>query len=221
MAGVNLVTTGQSDRPELGESTSMTPFTLTARTAAEAALLGLAAIVGLTACGEPKGTITALPTSTTVPATTASSSKAVSSQALNGTRKVVIVPVPSFESILALNDQGRLNLTDGESADSLFVFTPVKSGYLIRTATDGDRCLQVTTNAARTLTVVAERCDPSENDQVFTVSKDGSAYAISNQSAFLQVSSGGELIAEELGGPQPSTTFTLADNGRSTLPALS
>lgn len=53
---------------------------------------------------------------------------------LSGTRQVAIVPVPSFESVLALDAKGRLGLTDGESDRSLFVFTPNGKRFQIKTA---------------------------------------------------------------------------------------
>jgi hypothetical protein len=143
---------------------------------------------------------------------------------LAGTRQVAIVPVPSFESALALDAKGRLGLTDGESDRSLFVFTPSGQRFLIKTAkADADSgepsCLSIQVNGSNPLTVVAAPCDAGSADQQFEVSARGKSYSISSQSAFLQVVRG-EVIAEELGDAPLRTTFKLVDNGKATLPAL-
>jgi hypothetical protein len=136
---------------------------------------------------------------------------------------VAIIPVPSFESILALSEEGRLIVTDGDPRVSLFVFVPVKGKYMIRAAqfdANGENpCMQVLLDGNGTLTVVAEPCDPGEADQLFDVEltdSDGSderLYGISNQSAYLQIDRKGELIAEELGAPL-LTRYRLVDNGK-------
>ena len=233
----------------------MSSALFSARTVARTALLGLAASAVLTGCGDdrPRGTIEVISTgspvttkstvttpaaadspSTSTSGTTGSSGTTGNSGSTNstggvlkGTRNVVIVPVPSIESIVALDAQMRLSLTDGDPKYGLFVFTPVKGKYLIRTAeADGSGeapCMRVRTNGSEPLTVVAAPCDTSDALQLFTVAADTakkSRYAISNQSAFLQVTSQGELIAEELGDAPLTTTFKLIDNGKATLPAL-
>jgi hypothetical protein len=226
----------------------MAPLSRSTRTAARAALLGLAATVALTACSDqPKGTITAVTTGAPTPSTaTAAVSPAAdevaadevaspgsqlpADPALSGTQKVVIVPVPSPGPVLALDDDGRLNPKDGASDFSQFVFTRVDGGYLIRTAKADDygttSCMRVQRNGSRSLTVMASDCDADAANQVFTVTRadpgnaDQLTYAISNLSAFLQLSSGGELIAEELGGGQVRTTFKLVSSGKVALPPL-
>jgi hypothetical protein len=234
----------------------MTTALFSARSITRTALLGLAATTVLTGCGEaqPRSSIEVISTDSAVPAKSVSQQKptappstgkpdspgesgstdksgskgsAGTVRILNGTRNVVIVPVPSFESIAALDDMMRLNLTDGDPKYGLFVFTPVNGKYLIRTSeadNSGEApCLRVRPNGSEPLTVVAAPCDTSDPLQLFTVTLDKakkSTYAISNQSAFLQVTSDGELIAEELGDAPLLTTFKLIDNGKAALPAL-
>ena len=205
-----------------------------ARPTAAAALLGAA--LSLSACGDqPKGTIAPLVTTTAAPTSSAAATKPpkatpasskpakVTDPVLKGTRQVAIVPVPSFESIVALSDEGRLIVTDGDPRVSLFVFVPVKGKYMIRAAqfdANGENpCMQVLMDGNGTLTVVAEPCDPGEADQLFDVGltdSDGAderLYGISNQSAYLQINRNGELIAEELGAPL-LTRYRLVDNGK-------
>ena len=139
---------------------------------------------------------------------------------LAGHRRVVIKPARSAESILALDDRGRLNPTDGETPHGLFVLTPAGDEFLIRA--DKTACLGVRTNGSRPLTVEAAPCDPSRPGQLFTITRrpDTAAYAISNRHAFLQISPRNGLIAEELGDAPLRTTYTFVDNGPSTFPAL-
>lgn len=134
---------------------------------------------------------------------------------LAGQRKVVIKPIPSFESIVAVDDTGRLGLTDGESAHSLFVLTPVGGKFQIKTAGSNPSCLGIKNNGSASLTVVAATCDTTRAGQLFDISRQkGKAptYAISSQSAFLQVFPDG-LIAEELGDAPLATTYEFVDNG--------
>jgi hypothetical protein len=234
------------------EPSPMASTPLFARTAARAVLVGALATVALSACsGESLpvagGSAGTTPTGTTAPASptqssiltstgspapsTITSSKAslAVDRVLKGTRRVVIVPVSSFESILALDARGRLNLTDGDTDSSLFVFTPVNNEYLIKTAkankTGEPSCLRVRGRGSNPLTVVAAACDTRDANQLFTVTFDKRdsqghrTYVVSNQSAFLQVVHG-ELIAEEIGDSTLKTSFRLVDNGKATLPAL-
>ena len=221
------------------------------RTAVRTALIGITATLALSACGgqeqeqatatpTPAITIssaqatvspsTAATTPTKVPITTQSSTTtkptttktSTTNRVLTGTRQVAIVPVPSFESALALDTNGRLSLTDAEGG--LFVFTPVRKQHLIRTATaDADTgessCLTIQVNGSDPLTVVAAACDAGDADQLFTVTANGKNYVISNQAAVLQVVDG-ELIAKELGDAPLKTTFKLVDNGKANLPSL-
>lgn len=152
-------------------------------------------------------------------------------QILAGKRQVVIKPVQSAESILALDGRGRLSLIDGEAEHSLFVITPVGDRYLIKTAkadTGGEpSCLGIKTNGSDSLSVEAAACDTRRDGQLFTITKQKDkdrngrpTYAISNQSAFLQASARGGLIAEELGDAPLKTTYAFVDNGPVVLPAL-
>lgn len=150
---------------------------------------------------------------------------------LDGGRQVVIAPIPGGESILAVDDKGRLGPADGDVDKGLFVLTPANRKYQIRTAQPGPggeaACLGVKQNGSNPLTVVATPCDTSRAGQLFTIkqeknkdSKGRPTYAISNQGAFLQVADGYGLIAEELGDSPLRTTYSLVDNGPATLPSL-
>jgi hypothetical protein len=173
------------------------------------------------ATAEPAKPATAKPTSSRLASTRKPST---TGGVLSGTRQVVIAPVPSFESVLALDSRGRLNLTDGEGSRSLFVFVPAGKSYLIKTAkadagSGEPLCLSIKVNGSNPLTVVATACDAGAAAQRFEVTARGKTYAISNRSAFLQVVKG-ELIAEELGDAPLGTTYKLVDNGKASLPAL-
>jgi hypothetical protein len=140
---------------------------------------------------------------------------------LSGTRAVVIVPVPSFESVLAIDSGGRLGVTDAEA--DLFVFTPVGRRFQIRTdgiaANTGEpACLRIKSNGSQSLTVVGALCNASDDRQLFDVAADGKNYVISNSSAFLQVDGDGFLIAQELGDASLETSFKLVDNGKANAP---
>jgi hypothetical protein len=150
---------------------------------------------------------------------------------LTGKRQIVIRPVQSTESIVAVDDKGRLNLTDGDTKKGLFVLTPSGDKFLIKTAKaelNGEpSCMGVKNNGTGPLTVVAAACDTSRPGQLFTITtqkpKDKSGhptYAISNQDAFLQISPQHGLIAEELGDAPLRTTYAFADNGPAALPNL-
>ena len=136
---------------------------------------------------------------------------------LTGKRRIVIKPIPSAESIVAVDAKGRLNLTDGEAEHSLFVLTPVGDKYQIKTATPEPSCMGIKTNGTKALTVVAATCDPTRAGQLFTLTRQKTegdpTYAISSQNAFLQVFERSGLIAEELGDAPLKTTFALVDNG--------
>ena len=148
---------------------------------------------------------------------------------LAGKRQIVITPIPSFESIVVVDDRGRLSLTDGEAEHGMFVLTPVGDKYQIKTAKAGaggePSCMGIKNNGTGSLTVVAAACDTGRAGQLFTITREKAksnglpTYAISNQSAFLQVFPSG-LIAEELGDAPLKTTFAFVDNGPATLPSL-
>jgi hypothetical protein len=165
----------------------------------------------------------------TAPVTAASA--ATDGDILAGKRQVVIKPVEEFESILAVNARGRLDLTDGESDKSLFVLVPNGAKWLIKTAkadpSGEPACMGLKNNGSKPLTVVAAACDASRAGQNFVITaldtKDSSGrttYAISSRDAFLQYFGRSGLIAEELGDAPLKTTFSFVDNGPSTLPIL-
>ncbi|WP_305787080.1 hypothetical protein [Symbioplanes lichenis] len=169
----------------------------------------------------------------TSPATAApaSASAATDGDILAGKRQVVIKPVEEFESILAVDARGRLNLTDGESDKSLFVLVPNGAKWLIKTAkadpSGEPACMGLKNNGSNPLTVVAALCDAGRTGQNFTITKldatDSAGrptYAISSRDAFLQYFGRSGLIAEELGDAPLKTTFSFVDNGPSTLPIL-
>jgi hypothetical protein len=174
----------------------------------------------------PKATDAPTPKATAVASrsTASAPTKAKSSTGrgvLSGTRAVVIVPVPSFESVLAIDSDGRLGVTDAEA--DFFVFTPIGRRFQIGTAgiaanIGEPRCLRIKSNGSESLTVVGAVCDASDDRQLFDVAADGKNYTISNASAFLQVDSDGLLIAQELGDGGLDTTFKLVDNGKVTAP---
>jgi hypothetical protein len=142
---------------------------------------------------------------------------------LAGRRQVVIKPIPSTESIVAVDDRGRLTLTDGEAEFGLFVLAPVGDKFLIKTAKAGaggePSCLGIRNNGSSPLTVEATACDTRRAGQLFTITRQRAddrgrpTYAISNQGAFLQVFPRTGLIAEELGDAPLKTTYAFVDNG--------
>lgn len=164
-------------------------------------------------------------TSTTPAATKAPAGKATkgSGAILAGKRQVVIKPVQSAESIVAL-DKGRLTTIDGEAEHTLFVLSPTSGKFLIKTAkvvSGGEPlCLVVKTNGTGSLTVASAACDAGKSDQLFTIEAAGKAWSIANGDAFLQLSPKYGIIARELGDAPLTTTFTFVDNGASTLPKL-
>ena len=174
----------------------------------------------------PKATDATTPKATTVAnrSTASATTKAESSTrhgVLSGTRQVVIVPVPSFESVLAIDSDGRLGVTDAEA--DFFVFTPVGRRFQIGTAgiaanIGEPACLRIKSNGSQSLTVVGALCDASDDRQLFDVAADGKNYSISNSSAFLQVDSDGLLIAQEWGDGGLDTSFKLVDNGKASTP---
>lgn len=209
---------------------------LRARTTVATATLA-SLTLGIAACGtEGPSTAAAVEgpsPSPAVRATTAESAQqsppatpaAPGSPILRGKRQVVIAPVGSFESVLAVDTKGRMNATDGPSEYSLFVFVPARDGkHLIRTAKAGTggepSCMGIRNNGSAPLTVVAAACDAGRDGQLFTVAtakdaakKDEPAYTISNGDAFLLLTPQDDLIAQEPGDAPSGTTFTLVDNG--------
>jgi hypothetical protein len=156
-------------------------------------------------------------------AVTSPASAAAADPILAGKRQVVIKPIPSFESIVAIDGKGRLNLTDGEAYYGLFVFSPVGDKFQIKTAKPGDgkkaACIGVKNNGSSALTAVAATCDTKRAGQLFTITKlkakdnGRPTYAISNASAYLQYFPRTGLILEELGDAELTTTYSFVDNG--------
>ncbi|MBL7260102.1 hypothetical protein [Paractinoplanes lichenicola] len=187
------------------------------------------------ACGSGSSTdvaaTTPAPASTSVAATataspeptaTATSGNSDYGPILSGRRQVVIRPAGGPEGVLAVDGQGRLNLTDGPSDFTLFVFAPVRDGlHQIRTAKAGaggePSCMGVKNNGADPLTVVAAACDTRRDGQLFRVRKapeaEADGYGISNQGAYLQITPERGLIAEELADAPLRTVYTFVDNG--------
>jgi hypothetical protein len=152
---------------------------------------------------------------------------------LSGKRQVAIRVLPDPEAILAVDDKGRLDATDGGTDKGLFVLQPVGGGYQIKTArTDGSgepSCMGLRHSTdTRPDTIVAAACDLRARGQVFTIREreqtDGAGrptYAIlARDDAFLQVSSTWGLYAQPLGDSPLTTTFAFIDNGPATLPTL-
>ena len=156
-------------------------------------------------------------------AITSPASAAATDPILTGKRQVVIKPIPSFESIVAIDGKGRLNLTDGDAYYALFVLSPVGNKFQIKTAKAGDgpkaACIGVKNNGSKALTAVAAKCDAKRAGQLFTVTKlkaksnGRPTYAISNGGAFLQYFPRTGLILEELGDAKLTTSYSFVDNG--------
>ena len=148
---------------------------------------------------------------------------------LSGKREVTIVRVQAFESGVTL-DNGELTETDDDSGRQLFVPTPLGGNkYLIKAygphddhpASDEPACWQVNNpHSTQSLTVEGAVCDAGNPDQQFTITPNGKkAYAISNNSAFLQYFPTAGLILEELGDAPLLSTFRFVDNGPARTPA--
>lgn len=142
---------------------------------------------------------------------------------LSGQRQVAIVRTEAFESAVSLLDEGRLAEVDGVEGRRLFVIVPQgQDTFRVRTAEanpDGtDTCWQVVSSGTNPLTVGAAACSVDDPRQRFTIAPvqgqgDGSVYAISSDSAYLQHSSTRGLILEELGDATLTTFFRFVDNG--------
>jgi hypothetical protein len=156
-------------------------------------------------------------------AVTPAASAAAADPILAGKRQVVIKPIPSFESIVAIDGKGRLGLTDGEAEFGLFVLSPVGEKYQIKTAKAGDgkkaACIGVKNNGSNPLTAVAATCDSKRAGQLFDITKLAAkdngrpTYAISNAGAFLQYFPRTGLILQELGDAGLETSYSFVDNG--------
>ncbi|MFF3856098.1 hypothetical protein [Micromonospora sp. NPDC002575] len=136
---------------------------------------------------------------------------------LSGQRQVTVVRVAASAGGVSLLDDGRLAEVDGDEGRQLFVFAPQGDTYQIRAAEPGpdgaDTCWEVRSSGSEPLRVEAAPCARDEPRQRFTVVRDGSAYAISSQSAYLQHSPTRGLILEEAGDAAVTARFRLVDNG--------
>ncbi|MFI7648683.1 hypothetical protein ACIBTZ_21740 [Micromonospora sp. NPDC049460] len=146
---------------------------------------------------------------------------------MRGERQVVLRPVGSFESILAVDAKGRLNLTDGDTDKGLFVLLPASGNrYQIRTAKahNGSEpdCMGLRNNGSAPATVVAAACDAGRAGQMFTIEKTQEksqgrpTYTISGEGkVHLRASDEQGLIAQRMGEGDTGKglTFDFVDNG--------
>jgi hypothetical protein len=233
------------NRPkELIRLLTPSPATTALRAPAGVAL-SVALATALTACttAPAPGDSTATPTtsastsaggSSGAPEPTGSRSKtdpppegAGPSPILRGERQVVLRPVEAFESILAVDAKGRLNLTDGESDKSLFVLVPTRGDtHQIRTAKPqggGEPdCMGLRDNDDAPATVVAAPCDAGRAGQLFTIeetsqeSEGRPTYTIRAEGQrYLRAVDRHGLIAERIGEGDAGkgVTFDFVDNG--------
>ncbi|GLY23784.1 hypothetical protein [Micromonospora sp. NBRC 101691] len=186
--------------------------------------------------GPPSGEPSAPPSATTSSAPTGSPSSGGGGGGddaiLQGERQVVIAPVDSFESILAVDPKGRLNLTDGEAEYTLFVLDPVAGRHQIKTAKAGSGgepfCMGLRDNGTKPKTIVSAGCDTSAAGQLFTLErmkdtdeKGRPTYAIRGDGdVYVRTTATDGLVAELPGDEGPGTTFVFVDNGKANLPAL-
>ncbi|MGN9768212.1 hypothetical protein ACTMS2_24010 [Micromonospora sp. SD12] len=146
---------------------------------------------------------------------------------LRGERQIVLRPVGSFESILAVDAKGRLNLTDGDTDKSLFVLLPANGNrYQIRTAKAHNGaepdCMGLRDNGSAPATVVAAACDARRAGQLFTIEKTKEksegrpTYTISGEGRLhLRATDREGLTAQPVGEGDPGEglTFDFVDNG--------
>ncbi|MEU4565584.1 hypothetical protein [Micromonospora sp. NPDC023956] len=183
--------------------------------------------------GDPQTTPSVSTSPTTTGSPPAGGGGGAGEAILRGERQVVIVPVDSFEAILAVDPKGRLNLTDGEAEYTLFVLDPVGGDrHQIKTAkvgTGGEPfCMGLRDNGTGPTTVVAAGCDTSAAGQLFTLErtratdeKGRPTYVIRGDgNLHLRTAADTGLVAEAAGNGKPDTTFVFVDNGKATLPAL-
>ncbi|GIJ79174.1 hypothetical protein SAMN05443287_102553 [Micromonospora phaseoli] len=199
---------------------------------AGAGLVVLAVSTG--ACGETTSPddVSASPTPTGTPVTSATTSAtptptgsaAATPAVLSGTRQVTITRVDGFESGLSLTDDGLAEVDD-DSGRQLFVPTPLDGPeYLIRSyrgagggpGTGEPVCWQVLNPGnGQSLVVEGAACKEGESRQQFTITAATAdeGFLISNNSAYLRFSRDSGLILEELGDAAPTSSFRFNDNG--------
>ncbi|MEU4771632.1 hypothetical protein [Micromonospora sp. NPDC023644] len=146
---------------------------------------------------------------------------------MRGERQIVLRPVGSFESILAVDAKGRLNLTDGDTDKSLFVLLPARGNkYQIRTAKahgGGEPdCMGLRDDGSAPATVVATPCDAGRAGQLFTIEKTREksegrpTYTISGEGEVrLRATDRQGLVVERVreGDAGEGLTFDFVDNG--------
>ncbi|MGC4763172.1 hypothetical protein ACLQ20_09995 [Micromonospora sp. DT46] len=146
---------------------------------------------------------------------------------MRGERQIVLRPVGSFESILAVDAKGRLNLTDGDTDKSLFVLLPASDNrYQIRTAkahSGGEPdCMGLRDNGSAPATVVAAACDAGRAGQLFTIEKTREksqgrpTYTISGEGEVrLRATDRQGLVAQRVGegAAGEGLSFDFVDNG--------
>ncbi|MFG1889196.1 hypothetical protein ACGFIR_15175 [Micromonospora sp. NPDC049051] len=146
---------------------------------------------------------------------------------LRGERQVVLRPVGSFESILAVDAKGRLSMTSGDTDKSLFVLLPASgSRHQIRTAkahAGGEPdCMGLRDNGSAPTTVVATACDAGRAGQLFTIEKTQEksegrpTYTISGDGGVrLRATDRQGLVVERVGAgaAREGLTFDFVDNG--------
>ncbi|MBQ1076606.1 hypothetical protein KBX06_26135 [Micromonospora sp. C31] len=146
---------------------------------------------------------------------------------MRGERQVVLRPIGSFESILAVDAKGRLNLTDGDTDKSLFVLLPARDNrYQIRTAQahgGGEPdCMGLRDNGSSPATVVATACDAGRAGQLFAIEKTREksegrpTYTISGEGrVYLRATDRQGLVAQRVGEGDAGEglAFDLVDNG--------
>jgi hypothetical protein len=156
---------------------------------------------------------------------------------LDGKRQVFFLPrldeTELPDSVLAVTNGGRVQVTDGYTERALFVPVPKARGAkerLIKTGklrTGGEPlCLQVHANGADPLTLITAPCDAGDPTQLFLFEPSGedeegrTTYGVRNRDAYLQWHALGAtgLVVEELGDSELDTTFSLQDQGAATLP---
>ncbi|WP_326559798.1 hypothetical protein [Micromonospora sp. NBC_01796] len=171
---------------------------------------------------------TAAVTPSSAPSSAAPPPANTSDPLLSGKREMTIVRVQATEGGLSLD--GRLAEVDDDSGRQRFVATPLGGDkYLVKSytrannhpAADEPTCWQVyNPRSSEPLTVEGAACDPNNKAQGFTITAQGKgAYAISHESAFLQLSPSRGLILEELGDAPLLSTFRFVDVGPARTPA--
>ncbi|NBE80136.1 hypothetical protein [Micromonospora rubida] len=224
-------------------SPSFRPASVLRAAAATMLTVGVAASTQACATSSPEAGNSAAPPATSAPAADSGATPATpsptgsgpkgGSQAggadpiLRGERQVVLRPVGSFESILAVDAKGRLNLTDGETDKSLFVLLPAgENRYQIRTAKahDGGEpdCMGLRDNGSAPATIVAAACDSRRAGQLFTIEKTQKrdqgrpTYTIGGEGkVYLRAVDGQGLTAQRVGEGDAGEglTFDFVDNG--------